>query len=123
MFEYARTYARDMLYNTERMDKICAWLRALAFAYYLAGTSNPRPSTSRRTTWWRSPSWPNIPSRMAGHSPGITSMKEHPQRCQHAENLTGDELAALHEVINKGVTTDQYIQEITARAREPGTIR
>jgi hypothetical protein len=36
--------------------------------------------------------------------------------------LSADEYAALHEVINKGVTTDQYVREITARGEGAGEV-
>ena len=121
MFEYSRRYSRDVLYNTDRIDMISAKMRALAFAYYLAGNLK---SAAVNFTQNYVVAIPELAKHTGSYGRAFAAyhraMRDIRSDKTQKARLSADEFAALHEVINKGVTTDQYIREITARGEGAG---
>lgn len=119
--DYVHTYSQEQLRNQERIDKISGTMRAIAFAWYLGGNFK---SVFVQLTQNYVTGIPFLAQEIRKENKVIrrkAGFMEAERRYHSAMNdvatkhLTEDEKIFLDEAIHKGITMDQYIQEITGR--------
>jgi len=119
--DYVYTYANENLRNQEHIDKVSGTMRAMAFAWYLGGNLK---SVFVQLTQNYVTGIPILAQSIRKIRKGMgekVGFAEAERRYHKAmkdvglKNLSADEARFLEEAIEKGVTMDQYIQEITGK--------
>jgi hypothetical protein len=119
--DYVYTYANENLRNQERIDKVGGVMRSVAFAWYLGGNLK---SVFVQLTQNYVTGIPFLAQKIRevrknlGEKAGFAEAERRYHKAMKdigIKNLTEDEARFLEEAIERGVTMDQYIQEITGK--------
>ena len=110
LFQYANNYIRDMLRNTTDLERLSGKVRSVAFAYWLSGNLKSAAMQFSQNFVTGIPFLGRQTKRP--QKKYIQAMKD-----VAVDHLTEEEQKALHEAINKGITTNQYVKEITNRVK------
>ncbi len=110
LFQYSQNYIRDMLRNTTDLERLSGKVRSVAFAYWLSGNLKSAAVQFSQNFVTGIP-WLGRETKKP-QKKYVQAMKD-----VAVGHLSEEERKALDEAINKGITTNQYVREITNRVR------
>ena len=116
LWEYAAQYTKDMLRNSDQIDRITGNIKSVAFAWYLGGNIKTAVVNLTQNAVVGVPRLQQYVTGGGGHwlksAMDTIGLTYSGKGLHGAKKLTAEEAAMLQELYGNSVITDAYMEEI-----------
>ncbi|WP_162273850.1 PLxRFG domain-containing protein [Desulfovibrio piger] len=127
LWEYAAQYTKDMLRNSDQIDRITGNIKSVAFAWYLGGNIKTAVVNLTQNAVVGVPRLQQYVTGGGGHwlksAMDTIGLTYSGKGLHGAKKLTAEETAMLQELYGNSVITDAYMEEIRGQISASPSLR
>ena len=127
LWEYAAQYTKDMLRNSDQIDRITGNIKSVAFAWYLGGNIKTAVVNLTQNAVVGVPRLQQYVTGGGGHwlksAMDTIGLTYSGKGLHGAKKLTAEEAAMLQELYGNSVITDAYMEEIRGQISASPSLR
>lgn len=127
LWEYAAQYTKDMLRNSDQIDRITGNIKSVAFAWYLGGNIKTAVVNLTQNAVVGVPRLQQYVTGGGGHwlksAMDTIGLTYSGKGLHGAKKLTAEEAAMLQELYGNSVITDAYMEEIRGQTSASPSLR
>lgn len=127
LWEYAAQYTKDMLRNSDQIDRITGNIKSVAFAWYLGGNIKTAVVNLTQNAVVGVPRLQQYVTGGGGHwlksAMDTIGLTYSGKGLHGAKKLTAEEAAMLQELYGNSVITDAYMEEVRGQVSTSPSLR
>lgn len=127
LWEYAAQYTKDMLRNSDQIDRITGNIKSVAFAWYLGGNIKTAVVNLTQNAVVGVPRLQQYVTGGGGHwlksAMDTIGLTYSGKGLHGAKKLTAEEAAMLQELYGNSVITDAYMEEVRGQVSASPSLR